>query len=109
VRLWDAATGALLQIFRVEGRITALKFSGDGSYLITNLGPLYIKSIGGNNPHDTPLENIKICVQDKRWITFHGKKALWLPSEYRPVCSAVKCSTLALGHASGLITFLYFL
>jgi hypothetical protein len=31
---------------------------------------------------------------------------LWLPSEYRPICFAIKDGVLALGHASGRVSFI---
>lgn len=38
---------------------------------------------------------------DRCWITWHGKNLLWLPEEFRPWCSAVAGSSIALGCDSG--------
>lgn len=108
VRLWDAAAGALQQIFMVEGRVTTLEFSDNGSYLHTNLESIDIKSSCDSHTYSSPRDNVAIRVQDGQWVILHGEKALWLPIEYRPQCSAMNGSTLALGHASGRVTFIVF-
>lgn len=44
---------------------------------------------------------------DNNWVINDLKERLiWLPDEYRAICSACNQSTLALGHASGRLTFL---
>ncbi|KAJ5313615.1 uncharacterized protein N7443_000499 [Penicillium atrosanguineum] len=107
VRLWNVTTGALQQTFCIEGRVTALEFSSDCSYLVTNLGRLNFQSAYDNHVQDKVPE-MNICVQDDEWIILQGKRVLWLPPAYRPVCSAVTGSTIALGHASGGVSFLSF-
>ncbi|KAF2726474.1 hypothetical protein EJ04DRAFT_453287, partial [Polyplosphaeria fusca] len=42
------------------------------------------------------------------WISLHQQRMLWLPSEYRPTCTAVYGSVVFLGHSSGRTTFLKF-
>ncbi|KAJ6019336.1 hypothetical protein N7522_001403 [Penicillium canescens] len=44
VRLWDTTTGALQQTMSIDGMVTDLEFSQDGSSLSTNLGSLDIPS-----------------------------------------------------------------
>ena len=43
VRLWDTATGALHETMSIDGTVTDLEFSQEGSSLSTNLGSLEIQ------------------------------------------------------------------
>ncbi|KAH6974017.1 hypothetical protein EDB80DRAFT_527150, partial [Ilyonectria destructans] len=45
---------------------------------------------------------------DGVWITYQGRNLLWLPSEYRPVTSAIAASTVALGCISGRVLLFRF-
>jgi WD40 repeat protein len=108
VRLWDPATGALEETFSTEGNVTILEFSQDGSSLSTNLGLLNLQSRCGNPIFNSPNTNPEIFLQRGYWIALNGKQVLWLPPEARPSCLAIRSSTLALGHASGRISFIGF-
>lgn len=108
VRLWDTATGALRETLSTERRVTKLEFSQDGSHLSTNLGPLNLQSRCGNYMSNSPEMNPDIFLQQGNWIALNGKPVLWLPPEAQPSCSAVKANMIALGHASGQISFIGF-
>lgn len=97
VRLRDPATGAIIQTRSVEGVISYLKFARDGSCLISNLGSLDIQ-LG--------RDNVEIFIEQGQRVKLKGKTILWLPSEYRPRCSAIHSDLLALGHASGRVSFI---
>jgi WD40 repeat protein len=43
VRVWDAATGAVIQELEVKTISIALSFSSDGSYLVTDRGRLHLR------------------------------------------------------------------
>ncbi|KEZ42692.1 Uncharacterized protein SAPIO_CDS5949 [Scedosporium apiospermum] len=45
---------------------------------------------------------------DSCWVTWHGKNLLWLPAEFRPVCSAVAASAVAIGCSSGRVVVMSF-
>jgi WD40 repeat protein len=109
VRLWDSATGALEHTLEgLSDWVTKLEFSQDGSSLSTNLGSFKIQSRRGKpivNSHNMKPE---ISIQHSYWIALNGKQVLWLPPEARPSCLAIKSNTLALGHASGRISFIGF-
>ncbi|CAI7635358.1 unnamed protein product [Penicillium manginii] len=106
VRLWSTFTGALRQILMVHGVVTKLQFSQDGTFITTNLGSLNIHS---RSMIHAPLRKyLDISIQDRQWICINGEKTLWLPPEFRPTCSEVKEDTLALGHASGRVSFIGF-
>jgi hypothetical protein len=76
------------------------------SYLNTNLG--YLKIQGDTLPPSPPKPEAIMFLVEGQWVTLERVKALWLPPEYRPVCSAVKDNTLAIGHASGRISIIEF-
>jgi hypothetical protein len=52
-----------------------------------------------------PLCNLLV---NDRWVAQEMKNILWLPSDYRATCAAVRDNVLILGHASGRVSFLEF-
>jgi WD40 repeat protein len=108
VRLWDTATGGLQQTLITKGFVNKLDFSQEGSYLITNLGTLDIQSGHENLGSISTHKNPAIFIKQGRWINMNGKNVLWLPPDFRPSCSAINGDSLALGHASGRVSFLRF-
>ncbi|GAM42675.1 WD repeat-containing protein [Talaromyces pinophilus] len=107
VKLWDPATGALQQTLKGHiGSVFAVAFSPDGKFLETNqrrfnIEPLYVRGIslpasGGFHNH--------VLVRNP-WVVRNDANVIWLPVEYRANCSAVSGSMLALGHASGRVSF----
>jgi WD40 repeat protein len=108
VRLWDTATGGLQQTLNTEGIVDKLEFSQDGTYLITNLGTLDVPSGHVNNASYSTYINLAIFIEQRQWINLNGKNVLWLPPDFRPSCSAINGDSLALGHASGRVSFLRF-
>ncbi|KAJ5389771.1 uncharacterized protein N7496_000839 [Penicillium cataractarum] len=108
VRLWDTATGGLQETLKTNGIVNKLDFSQEGSYLITNLGTLDIQSGHENFASTSTHKNPAIFIEQGRWINMNGKSVLWLPPDFRPSCSAINGDLLALGHASGRVSFLRF-
>jgi WD40 repeat protein len=106
VRLWDAATGTALQMLK-SSIIKRLTFSGEDSYLETDRGLLYIQS---DSVSSVASKVQPFCVVFLRghWITRGETNLLWLPFEYRPICSAARGNLLLLGHSSGKITLMKF-
>ncbi|KAF2194834.1 hypothetical protein K469DRAFT_539898, partial [Zopfia rhizophila CBS 207.26] len=45
---------------------------------------------------------------DRYWIKWNGENVLWLPQEYRPICSMVRRQTVAIGRASGRVLLIRF-
>ncbi|KAJ5159658.1 uncharacterized protein N7482_006662 [Penicillium canariense] len=114
LRIWNVTTSTLQQVIEVDPATTDLHFSLDSSCLTSSLGILKIQPETQTSwfpvTHaQSPGAGFKMLVHDGRWILLHGERVLWLPPEYRPTCSAVSGSTLALGHASGLVSFISFL
>ena len=40
---------------------------------------------------------------DRAWITYNSENLVWLPSEYRPSCSAISGETVGIGVGSGKV------
>ncbi|CAG8184312.1 unnamed protein product [Penicillium nalgiovense] len=108
VHLWDPVTGALTQTLEVEEVVTTLEFSYNGLYLHTNLGALYIQSRCDIPTSHPPHATSDISIEHQQWIALNGKRALWLPIEFRPRCFKTNGKVLALGHVSGRISFVGF-
>ncbi|KAL3469681.1 WD40 repeat-like protein [Aspergillus californicus] len=108
VRLWDPATGALEETFITKGIVDKLEFAQDGLSLSTNLGSFKIQSRCGNPISNSSNINPDMFLGRDYWIALNGIQVLWLPPEARPSCSAIRSNTLALGHASGRVSFIGF-
>ena len=104
IRLWDAATSVHQHTLEVGFIPYHLWFSEDGQYLKTDRGELSLGSALDAVPRDHSVPNDAIFVESE-WVIRGGKKLLWLPHEYRATCVAVYHGRLALGHATGRVTF----
>lgn len=110
VRVWELKTGAVQQILIAKGAVSELRCSPDAScHVTTDFGALTIQSKCGSHASNSPPTKVDISILERRWITLNGNKALlWLPPEFRPTCSTVKDSTLALRYTSGKVSFIEF-
>ncbi|KAJ5471367.1 hypothetical protein N7530_008724 [Penicillium desertorum] len=112
---WDAHTGACLQTLSIASAVSGLSFDATGSSLHTNIGivalrdsptlaptistavlPLKSQSLPATQYSQTPEYQGYRISSDGSWITRCSQNWLWLPPMYRPVCSAVGQSGLAL-------------
>lgn len=123
IKIWDTHSGACLQTLNIGTVIYILSFDLTGLSLYTNIGIVALDSPTIFNTaliEASPLElQGRQDAQEPQkpqyqgygvrpggvWITRNSQNWLWLPSEYRPVCSAVARSglALALGCASGRV------
>ncbi|KAI8669810.1 NACHT domain-containing protein [Fusarium keratoplasticum] len=119
VRIWDAATGACVQTLNVGRLLYRLSFDPTtNSRLSTDIGLLNLEL-----PNQTPAidaqsteETILQCAShsgygistDGVWVVKDEMNMLWLPSEYRPVESAVVGSMVAFSCASGRVLAMKF-
>ncbi|KAJ5894617.1 NACHT and WD40 domain protein [Penicillium taxi] len=103
--IWQITTTTHKHMWRFEKAVHQLEFSDDGSYLRTNIGSISLQNLdfGSETPH---LKAEIISVFEDTWIALNGERTLWLPHEFRPVCSATQGDLLAMGHASGRISLL---
>jgi WD40 repeat protein len=88
VRLWDPATGALTQT--LEGHSEAVDSVAFSS-----------------TPHPSHAAP-SISIEHRQWIALNGKRVLWLPIDSRPSRFKINGNILALGHASGRVSFIGF-
>ena len=108
VRLWDTVTGILQATVSTDEVVLHLDFSSDGSFLNTNLGSLNIQFECGNPIFNWALTKPTILLQPNNWIVINGERVLWLPPEFRPSRWAIRENRIALGHLSGLVSFIGF-
>ena len=87
--------------------IEAIAFSPDGSHLKTDRGQISIPLSLHSAPFRQKKELCSVFVEDQ-WIAFNEQGFLWLPSDYRPICSAIYGNFICLGYVSGHLTFLEF-
>ena len=107
VRLWDSKTGTPRGTLSTEGSIHDLSFSQDGSYLKTERGLLELNCLNGSVGQPQSDSPTYLFIK-KQWVTCRTENALWLPTDYRPSCLAVRDNILVMGHASGRVTFIEF-
>jgi WD40 repeat protein len=101
VKIWDASSGACLQT--LEG------YSGyvNSAELASILALLYPdKTV---TKLQQPVFQGASISSDKTWISDNAQNLLWLPTEYRPVCSAVSGRCVGIGTGSGKVWLCRFL
>uniref|UniRef100_A0A8H7NM14 Mitochondrial division protein 1 n=1 Tax=Bionectria ochroleuca TaxID=29856 RepID=A0A8H7NM14_BIOOC len=115
-RVWDASTGECSQIILIPKTLTSISFQQRENRnwdLITNAGII---------PINRPLSDVHIeplsakfsglgTSSDSSWITFNGKRLLWLPFRFRPNESSpivISDSTVAIGLQTGGVTIIGF-
>jgi WD40 repeat protein len=110
VKIWDASSGACLQTLKVGKVLRNISFDTTGLYLHTEIGTISINAtllILNSTPTVTEPENPKYqglaFSSDSAWITHNSENLVWLPSEYRPSCSAVIGKTIGIGVGSGRV------
>ncbi|ATZ48865.1 hypothetical protein BCIN_04g00830 [Botrytis cinerea B05.10] len=116
IRLWNATTGAHQYTLEVHSTIHSISFDKTGSYLDTEIGRILIKDLLISN--SSPIQNLSQkhkykglgISPDQEWITRDSKNVLWLPPDYRPVCSVVSQYTLtiAIGCSRGEVLIFRF-
>jgi hypothetical protein len=100
----------------VKGSVVYLEFAQDGLRLKTtgkttrviDLGTLYSQSDSENHASQLTYRSLEIPDKQRQWIKLNGEKVLWLPPEFRPLCSAIHGNLVALGLSSGLVSFIKF-
>jgi WD40 repeat protein len=93
VRIWDASSGACLQT--LEGH-SGYVSSAD---LVSILALPHFDEIV-SRPNQLVCQGIAISL-DNIWVSDKNQKLLWLPTEYRPVSSAISGRCVGLGGGSG--------
>jgi hypothetical protein len=86
-----------------------ISFDTAGSYLHTNIGTIAVDAPSASKiaPNRAERRNPRYqgigLSANGDWITLNSENLVWLPSEYRPSCSAVLGSTIGAGVGSGKV------
>jgi WD40 repeat protein len=108
VKVWDASSWRCLQTLETGHRtLSILSFDPAGMCLHTDYGSIALRSPITSSITDNadPLPQ-DLCIgvsSDRTWITFNGKNVLWVPSEYRALCSTVIGTSVGIGVGSGRV------
>jgi WD40 repeat protein len=109
VKIWDAGSGECLQTLGIGRRLSNISFDTTGSYLRTEIGTIDIDASSASNmtPNVADPQNPRYkgwaLSSDGVWITYNSTNRIWLPSEYRPSCSAVLGMKIGIGVGSGKV------
>jgi WD40 repeat protein len=118
LKVWDPGTGTCIQTFIIGLTLRNVSFNTSGSHLdsqleteigVINLGSPHVSKKGLPNTQQSLLRQGYGLNFDRNWITRDSENWLWLPLEYRPTCSAVAVSTIAIGCASGRVLIMKFI
>ncbi|KAI9778247.1 MAG: hypothetical protein M1839_008271 [Geoglossum umbratile] len=107
VKIWDTSNGKCLQTLSIGKALFNISIDTTGLYLHTEIGTIAIDVSTTSTPSATDPK----CSQHKgwglssdgAWITYDSENFVWLPSEYRPSCSAVSGNTIGIGVGSGRV------
>jgi WD40 repeat protein len=101
VKIWDASSGACLQTLEGHsGRVS----STDLVSILASLHPN--KTV---TQLQQPVSQEVAISPNHTWISNNAQDVLWLPTEYRPVCSAMSGRCVGIGTGSGKVWFCRFL
>jgi WD40 repeat protein len=107
VKIWNASSGACLQTLNIGKALLQLSFDSTSSCLYTEIGTIAVRnSQVGVSDVVEPKRPLYLGIgvgSDSMWIQHAGKSILWVPSEYRPSCSAVCGNTVGIGVGSGRV------
>jgi hypothetical protein len=109
VKIWDASSGECLKTLSVGKTLNSISFDITDSYLHTEIGIIDISALSGLFTLPTGLEPYNPKYQSLAlspigmWITHNSENLLWLPPEYRPLCSAVLGNTIGIGSGTGKV------
>jgi hypothetical protein len=86
-----------------------LSFDITDSYLHTETGTIDIRAPSGSRTlptisetHSSQYRGLALS-SDGVWITYDSENLVWLPSDYRPSCSAVSGKTISIGVGTGRV------
>jgi WD40 repeat protein len=108
VRLWDTKTGEQVISFPVDRVAVNVSFTEDGRYLITNNGCLDVSSYVCSSISGRVRSGSPTMVLTRYWIRYQETDLIWLPHDYRGLCSAFRGKDFVIGQASGAISFFSF-
>jgi hypothetical protein len=114
VKIRDASSGECLQTFGIGKVLFSISFDTTGSCLHTEIGTIAVDASSASNMTPSVMDPQNPRYQggalssDGAWITYNSENVVWLPSEYRPSCSAVSRKTIGIGGGSGKVWICHF-
>jgi WD40 repeat protein len=93
VKIWDASSGACLQTLKGHSD------SVSSADLVSILASPHSDAVVTKSQQSVRQE--VMISHDNIWISDDAQKLLWLPTEYRPVSSAISGKCVGLGGGSG--------
>ncbi|OJD10872.1 hypothetical protein AJ78_08234 [Emergomyces pasteurianus Ep9510] len=107
VRVWDASTGKCLQAHEVDRGVSTISFDISCSNLYTDIGTINLSPTLDVVPITDTYGLMRIQGYgvgiNQAWITWNSKNMIWLPPEYRPLCSSIGAASVSIGCASGRV------
>ena len=109
VKIWDASSGDCLRTLIIGQALFRISFDITDSYLQTDIGTIEISALSGPRPLLSHLEPQSPQYQglalsaDGVWITYNSENLIWLPLEYRPLCSMVSEKMISIGVRTGRV------
>ncbi|KAJ6276584.1 hypothetical protein J3E71DRAFT_395008 [Bipolaris maydis] len=111
IKLWDVSSSTCLETITVGNTIFDLSFDATGAQLVTETGTINIQTLETSSPSmmgfPGPARRLTDLgtgfSSDGIWIQHDGRNMLWVPSEYRPSCSAVCRTMVGIGVGSGRV------
>jgi WD40 repeat protein len=109
VKIWDASSGECLQTLSIGRTLFNISIDTTGLYLHTEIGAIVIDASTtlSMTPNVMDSQNVQYkgwgLSSDGAWITYDSENLLWLPSEYRPSCSAKLGNMIGIGVGSGRV------
>ena len=108
VIIWDVGSGARLQTLNIGKNVGIISFDTTSSCLLTDIGIIAIDTPSvldtttqGLGEYNGPQYQGVGLSSDRKWITCNSERLVWLPSEYRPSCSAVSGMKIVIGTGVG--------
>ena len=109
VKIWDASSGECLQTFRIGRALESISFDVTDLYLHTEFGIIDISALSslftlptGLEPYNPEYRGLALS-SDRVWITYDSENLVWLPVEYRPLCSAMLRKAIGIGDNTGRV------
>ena len=108
IKIWVVSRGECVQTFNTGRVLFNVSFDSTGSYLRPDIG-LIVLNVAPASDTAISMDAEKALYRgaalspDGVWITYNTENLLWLPSEYRPSCSALSGDIIGIGCRSGKI------
>jgi len=109
VKIWEICSGICLQTLSTRDAFSDISCNNfvrteiatpDVSTLNVDPSPA-LAAVSAITELQTPQYKGLAVSPDNKWITYDLVESLWLPSDYRPLCSAVSGMIIAIGVGSG--------